>query len=99
MNKKGVELTINTVVVVILALLVLVILFFVLKTFIFKGTAGYINLTLEAEKDIKAKNICEKMFYSRRCMSACTADYIDHGTDWDDCKAMVDKPHCCELSK
>ncbi len=98
MNKKGVSLSINTLVIIALAILVLFVLSFFLSTTIRDNVKKYLTLSEAAEKDINATNICEKMFTDRRCMANC-GKYQDLGTDWKDCKNMPDKPRCCKTTE
>jgi len=95
MNKKGVELSINAIVIIILALLVLVVLFFVIQKGIIQGTTNYFNFSESAEKEIASDKICAKMFSGRMCYkSPCPESYIEISGDWDDCKKI--QSICCE---
>lgn len=91
MNKKGVELTVNTIIVVALGLLVLFVLFFVLQKNILGGSQRYINLSLEAERELKSQNICEKLFSGRACMENCGM-YEEIPGQWTDCPGQK----CCK---
>jgi len=93
MNKKGIELSINSIVIIILALLVLVVLFFVIQKGISDGTNKYFNFSESAEKEITSDKTCAKMFSGRVCLPGCDSKtMVDWGTDWTDCKGA----HCCE---
>lgn len=98
MNKKGIELSLNTIVIIILALLVLVALIFVLQRGIIGGTQKYFNFSEQAEKEIRSGDTCAKMFSGRMCYkSPCPDTYVQIDGDWADCK----KPGstgtiCCE---
>jgi len=95
MNKKAVSLSVNTIIIIALGLLVLFVLFYVLQSNILGGSKRYMNLSLEAEKDIRAENVCEKLFSGRQCLSTeeCSKrGYVDLGAGWIDCDGL----HCCE---
>jgi hypothetical protein len=94
MNKKGVELTVNTIIIVALGLLVLFIMFFILQKNLIQGSDKYLNFSEETERELKAKNICEKLFSGRVCMEDCTGKYTEVPGTWDDC--AKDDKICCE---
>lgn len=95
MDKKGVELSINTMIIVILGLVVLVVLFYAIQRGITGGTNKYFNFSQEAENQLKAENTCAKMFSGRMCyQSACPASYVEISGDWEDCKK--NSRICCE---
>lgn len=95
MDKKGIELSINTIIVIILALFVLVVLFFVLQRGIIGGSNKYFNFSDTVEKDIQSSRTCAKLFSGRMCLAACDPKImIDWGAGWDDCTGST--PTCCE---
>ena len=102
MDKKGVELSINAIVVIVLALFVLVVLFFVLQRGIIGGTQKYFNLSESAEKEIRAENVCAKIFSGRMCYpSSCPDSYVEISGDWADCRKESNSAEsgsvvCCE---
>ncbi len=102
MNKKGVELGINTVVVFILALLVLVFFSYILSSQFQSKTKAYKHVTEEFEKDIKTRAVCEEIFSTKRCLplETCNAlGLINLGVDWKDCKDKATPGHtlyCCK---
>jgi hypothetical protein len=96
MNKKGVELTVNTVIIVALGLLVLFIMFFVLQKNLIGGSEKYLNFSLETERELRAGDICQKIFSDRVCMKTCTG-YQELPGPWKDCKG--DKLKCCLTTK
>lgn len=92
MNKKGVELTVNTIIIVALGLLVLFIMFFVLQKNLIGGSEKYLNFSEETERELRAKNICEKIFSGRVCMDDCTNKYELVPGKFTDCE---DKGEVC----
>lgn len=98
MNKRGIELSVNTMVIIILALIVLVSLVFVLQKGIIGGTNKYFNFSEQAEKDIRSETTCEKMFSGKMCYkSPCPESYVEIAGDWADCKKPGSAgPICCE---
>lgn len=88
------ELSINTIIVIVLGLLVLVILIFILQKYIHEGTQKYFNLSEEAEKQIRADDVCEKMFSGRVCLPSCN-NTVDLGAEWKDCKLKAGT-RCCQ---
>ena len=92
MDKKGVELSIQAIIVLVLGLIVLVILIIVIRGQIGKGTLKYTNITAEAEKEFKGDR-CTGFLLPRICADSCPKGYeIDLGTGFKDCKLK----HCCE---
>lgn len=96
MNKKGVELTINTIIIVALGLLVLLVMFYIIPKFIVGGSNKYLNFSLETERELKAGDICEKIFSDRVCMASCDNFEEIPGT-WKDCTGA--KTKCCLTTK
>ncbi len=95
MNTKGMELSINAIVVIILALFVLVVLFFILQRGIIGGSNKYFNFSEQAEKEIRSGDTCEKMFSGRMCYSSpCPESYVQIAGKWTDCEK--DGRICCE---
>jgi hypothetical protein len=97
--KRGQGLSINVIVIAALAIVVLIILIFVVRTQLQKGTQKYLNISGEAEKEARSKDICETLFAlkSRTCMPACDQQkFTDLGTGWSDCAKKGGGYHCCE---
>lgn len=95
--RKAQGLSINTIVIAALALVVLVLLILVVRTQLQKGTQKYIDISGTAEKEAKAKDICETMFalHTRKCIAgSCPKDFIQLPGDWTDCKTTG--KICCE---
>ncbi|MBW2969076.1 hypothetical protein KY304_01405 [Candidatus Woesearchaeota archaeon] len=100
MSKKGVSLSVNTIVVVVLALLVFVIVLYLLQSNISKSSKQYLNLTDQVEKDIQSKDVCAKMFSGRYCYSPKKSEICPEGysvvyplNEWKDCDVGQ---NCCE---
>lgn len=96
--KKAQGLPLNTIVLAVLALIVLVLLIWLVKTQVQKGSQKYLNISGEAEREAKAKDVCETLFAlrSRVCADACDPkDFVQLPGEWSDCKAKK-KTACCE---
>lgn len=95
MDKKGIELSLNTIVIIILALVVLVTLLFVLQRGIIGGTNKYFNFSEQAEKEIRSGDTCAKMFSGRMCyLPPCPDTYVEIAGKWTDCEKT--SSICCE---
>lgn len=102
MNKKGTSLSIETVVVVVIALLVLIVVGYIFSTQISQSTKQYVNVSKSMETEIKLKSNCEELFSTKKCMPLETCNIkglINIGSDWKDCKAKSTPGHvlyCCK---
>ena len=71
MDKKAVQLSIQTMIIVILGLIVLVVLIFLIRGQISKGAAQYFKIGESAAKEA-ATDICESgLFVERQCSANC----------------------------
>lgn len=95
--RRGQGLSIQTIVLAALALFVLVLLILLVRTQLQKGSQKYLNISGEAEKEARAKNICETMFAlrSRVCANTCPQNYVALPGQWEDCKPPKGTT-CCE---
>ncbi|MEM4247462.1 MAG: hypothetical protein QXF14_04025 [Candidatus Woesearchaeota archaeon] len=98
--KRGQGLSINTIILAVLGLVVLVLLILIVRTQLQKGSQKYVNITGEAEKEARAKDVCETIFAlrSRQCAEPgkCPANYQPLSGSWQDCQAP--KSVCCEAT-
>ena len=95
MDKKGVELSIQAVIVLVLGLIVLVILIVVVRSQIMKGTERYTTIGKEAEKEFTDQ--CAGIFRQRTCEAACTTGFKEvlpvPKNGWTDCESGES---CCK---
>ena len=94
MDKKGGEMSIQAIIMIVLGLVVLVILIIVFRGQIGKGTLKYQNLSEEAFQEAKGK-VCEGFLLGRECMpTSCSTGYRKAlGKGWTDCNQGE---VCCE---
>ncbi len=95
MNKKGVELTLQTIGVAILILLVITVLAIVFSQVLREGIMKLLGLSDETEKSITG-NDCERLFSNRNCLTSdqCSSRQGKQlSGNWPDCK---DGKVCCE---
>jgi len=96
----------NTVVLAVLSLVVLVLLIMLIRTQLQKGSQKYTNISAEAEREARAKDVCETLFAlrSRTCVESETkckeigTDYRPVSGAWSDCNRKFGKTTtiCCE---
>jgi len=98
-RKKGAEMAINTVIMIILGLIVLVILILVVRQQVTKGAAKYTELGDQAT----ATGGCSSFLEGRSCVKGtCPPDMKPVAGTWADCEAKKDKPKqgdryvCCK---
>jgi hypothetical protein len=104
--KRGQGLSLNTIVLAVLALIVLFLLIWLFRTHLQKGSQKYVNITSEAEREARTKEICESMFAlrTRNCVeseAACTGKGLGFNPvkgAWSDCNAKYKTATsvCCE---
>jgi hypothetical protein len=99
MNKKAIELAMQTIVVAAIALVVLAVVIIVFGTQISKTAQQYLGISEQAAGEANVTNKCQTMFGSRVCAKDCQTTsnkttYVPVPGDWADCKSksMV----CCE---
>ena len=95
MNKKGVSLQVNMIIIIVLGLIALVIAIVFLRTQITKGAEKYEEIGAALEK-------CEGLFKNRECMASCPSPeqkVRPIGSGWADCGKgeKIGKPDCCEV--
>lgn len=95
MNKKGVQLSIQTMILIVLGLIVLVLLIWIIRGQISKGGSQYFNISETAAGEAKMDK-CKSGFFTRRqCAGSCGSivdDYFWHNIGKLDCKTGT----CCE---
>jgi len=73
MNKRAVELTMQTIIIAVLMLIVLVILIMVFRGQIGKAVQRYFAIGNESEQELRSTDKCATIFGSRRCLDSCPA--------------------------
>lgn len=107
MSKKGIELTMQTIIVAVLMLIVLVVLIMVFRGQIGKSSQRYFAIGNQSEQELQATDKCMTLFGNRRCLNECPVEEIKvpggesryvvwtpvpaGAKGWSDCKAT-----CCE---
>ncbi|MCX6709284.1 MAG: hypothetical protein NTW67_06600 [Candidatus Woesearchaeota archaeon] len=99
-RKKGAEMAINTIIMVILGLVVLVILILVIRQQVTKGASKY----TEIGEDVTATGGCYSLFEGRSCVkgTGCPPppDMVTVPGTWPDCQAKAEKQKtsfvCCK---
>ena len=88
MDKRGTQLTIETIIIAILAIVVLIILIMVLRTAIGKSVAQYLGFGEQAAQEANASNVkCSSFFAQRVCAKAVpNNDYYWNNLGKADCK-------------
>jgi len=104
MNKKAIELAMQTIVVAAIALVVLAVVIIVFGTQISKTAQRYLGISEQAAGEANVTNKCASLFGSRTCVAECKQQpvpgnesrFIYYATvpgTWSDCKS----PNvCCE---
>lgn len=96
MKKKGVELSIQTMILIALGVIVLVLLIWIIRGQISKGASQYWNISETATGEAKADK-CKAGFFTHRDCGDCgtmesSSDYYWHNIGKMDCKTGT----CCE---
>lgn len=81
MNKKAVELSVQTMIIVVLGLIVLVVLIFLLRGQISKGASQYFKIGESAAKEASTTECESGLFVERKCApNNCVG--LDSGFNW-----------------
>ncbi len=97
MDKKAVQLSIQTMILVILGLIVLVVLIFLIRGQISKGASQYFDIGESAAKEASIKECSSGLFVERKCAPSCTgltqnSKYYWKSVGIRNCKEEI----CCE---
>ncbi len=93
LQKRGVEMSIQTIVYAVLALIVLIVVLMIFSSQIRTTILGYISISNRSLGEVNGEN-CGSLFGSdRKCyQGGCPADYTPVDGEWKDCTTGV----CCE---
>ncbi|MBW3001716.1 hypothetical protein KY338_00980 [Candidatus Woesearchaeota archaeon] len=80
MNKKAVELSVQTMIIVALGLIVLVVLIFVIRGQISKGASQYFDIGKSAAEEAATDQCKSGLFVERKCAQNCAS--LDSGFYW-----------------
>jgi hypothetical protein len=95
LNKKGVELSTNLIIIIVLGIIVLIVAVIFFRTQVTKGAEKYDTISSGLDK-------CESFFGNRECRVSCDnfgKEVKPIGGDWADCGKgnLKDKTKCCEV--
>lgn len=95
MKKKGVQLSIQTMILIVLGLIVLVLLIWIIRGQISKGGSQYWNISETAMEEAKSNKCKSGFFTHRQCAASCGSivdDYFWHNIGKMGCPSGI----CCE---